>query len=317
MIVLYSTPTCPNCDIVKNKLKENNIEYELNQNIEEMKKIGIKSVPVLKIGDELLTFKDIIKKIDKLKTSKKDARRLMSDAKYYESYGRYDDNKARYEVWDESVQRVMDMHREYFKDEIIISSELDDLINEVEQGYKDKLFLGSQRALQFGGEQLLKNHAKLYNCAASYCDRPNFFGGYFFLLMSGCGVGFSVQKHHIDKLPTVSKRNKSAKTYVVPDSIEGWANTIDVLLSSYFDEGQVYPEYSKRKIYFDLSQIRPKGSFISGGFKAPGAEPLRRALDAIELLIERELNNGNNKLKPIVVYDICMYIADAVISGGK
>jgi ribonucleoside-diphosphate reductase alpha chain len=206
------------------------------------------------------------------------------------------------------------MHRNFYKDKM--TTELKELLDEVEQAYKDKLFLGAQRALQFGGKQLLQHNSRLYNCSASYCDRPDFFGGFFYLLLSGCGVGFSVQKHHISQLPNIKSRTKSAKTYVVPDSIEGWANTIDVLLSSYFINGGVYPEYEGRKVYFDLSNIRPKGSFISGGFKAPGSEPLRKALDAIEHLIESELRKGETKLRPIIAYDICMYIADAVIAGG-
>ena len=328
-LTLYSTPTCPNCEVVKKKFESEGIEYEVNQDVAEMRSLGIRSVPVVKWNDELLFFNDIMSRIDEFKVveeviedveiihnENKDARKLMSDAKFYEAYARYNENENRYETWEASVKRVMNMHRTFYKDKLNNSNGLSDLIKEVENGYINKLFLGSQRALQFGGEQLLKNHSKLYNCAASYCDRPNFFGGYFFLLLSGCGVGFSVQKHHIEKLPNITKRTKSAKTYVVPDSIQGWANTIDVLLSSYFVDNQVYPEYAGRKIYFDLSQIRPKGAFISGGFRAPGAEPLRKALDAIELLIENELKKGMDKLRTIVVYDTCMYIADAVISGG-
>jgi len=250
------------------------------------------------------------------KNNAKDTRQLMSDAKFHEAYGRYDELKQRYETWDESVERVMDTHRFFYKDKIKNCQELLNLMDEVERGYKDKLFLGSQRTLQFGGKQLLKKHERSYNCAASYCDRPNFFSGYFFLLLAGAGVGMSLQFHHVNKLPEIKKRSNHTKTYVVPDSIEGWANTIDVLLSSYFTENQVYPEYAGKKVNFDLSEIRPKGSFISGGFRAPGAEPLRKALDLIESKIEQALKEGCLKLKPIQVYDICMYIADCVIAGS-
>lgn len=244
-----------------------------------------------------------------------DGKQLMSDTKFYESYSRYIESEKRYETWGESVSRVMDMHRGYYKDKM--TDELDGIISDVQKNYTDKMFLGAQRALQFGGKQLIEHPARSYNCAASYANRPDFFGGLFYLLLCGAGVGFSVQKHHIAQLPKIKKRNKSPKTYVVPDSIEGWANTVDVLLSSYFEDGSVYPEYKGRKVYFDLSEIRPKGSFISGGFKAPGSEPLRKALDKIELLIESELKKGYDKLRSIVVYDICMHVADAVISGGK
>ncbi len=311
-ITLYSTQSCPNCSKIKEILDENNINYNLVQDIDLIKSKGIKYVPVLEFNDKYYSYDDVLENINYFKPV--DGRKLMSDSKFYEGYSRFDEEKQRYETWDESIERVMNMHRTFYKDKI--TPELSSLLDEVENAYKDKLFLGSQRALQFGGEQLLNKHARLYNCCASYCDRPNFFGGLFYLLLCGCGVGFSVQKHHIKSLPKIKKRGITAKTYVVPDSIEGWASTIDVLLSSYFVENSVYPEYKGKKVYFDLSNIRPKGSYISGGFKAPGAEPLRKALNLIEDLIEKEVKNGENRLKSIVLYDICMYISDAVLSGG-
>lgn len=311
-IILYSKTDCNKCEDIKKRFDSIDVKYIVNQNKQDMINLGIKYLPVASLNGKLFDYKEIIENLYLFQ--KINARKLMSDSKFYEAYSRYDDKKERYETWDESVNRVMNMHRSYYKDRM--TDELSSLLNEVEEAYRNKLFLGAQRALQFGGKQLLAHNSRLYNCSASYCNRPNFFGGLFYLLLSGCGVGFSVQKHHIAQLPNITKRTKSAKTYIVPDSIEGWANTIDVLLSSYFVGGGVYPEYEGRKVYFDLSKIRPKGSFISGGFKAPGSEPLRKALDFVEQIIERELKNGNTKLRPIVAYDICMYIADAVISGG-
>lgn len=247
----------------------------------------------------------------------KDFRGLLSDSKFYESYSRFDKVKGRYETWDESVTRVMNMHREYYKDEIKNSPQLAALVDEAEFAYKKKLVLGAQRALQFGGPQLLSNHAKMYNCTSSYADRPEFFGEMFWLLLCGCGVGFSVQRQHTSKLPKILPRVKQAKTHVVEDSIEGWATALDVLLSSFFETGGKYPEYKQRKVYFDLSQIRPKGAMISGGFKAPGAEPLRRSLDRIEyLLTGLTIQEREAILRPIHVYDIVMHASDAVLSGG-
>lgn len=258
-------------------------------------------------------------------------RQLNADSKYYEGYSRYIDEEERYESWDNSIDRVMDdMHYKFYED--IMTPDLKVLMEEVREGYKEKLFLGAQRGLQFGGEQLLKHHARIYNCASTHCDRPAVFGETMYLLLCGAGVGFSVQKQHIAKLPKIEKRTGDTVTFIVPDSIEGWSQAIDVLMSSFFVNGK-YPEYKNKKIYFDLSEIRPKGSFISGGFKAPGPEPLRKALDNIELLIKKQLTgwtetvsiNGENTekihkpinfLKPIVAYDIIMYLGDAVISGG-
>lgn len=310
MIKLYSKKDCPNCEKLE-KLLENDFIYTKEFDLTNIINLGFKNIPVLEINGIFYNYNDSLKKIMEL--TPVDGKQLMSDSKFYEGYARYLD--TRYETWEESVDRVMMMHREYYNDKM--TKDLNQLFNEVQKGYEDKLFLGAQRALQFGGEQLLKNNARMYNCSASYCNRPNFFGGAFYLLLSGAGVGFSVQTHHIEKLPKIVKRNPlSASVYIVDDSIEGWANTIDVLLSSYFVNNQVFPEYYGKKVFFDLTHIRPKGSFISGGFKAPGAEPLRKALDKIEQLIENELKNGETSLRPITAYDITMFIADAVISGG-
>lgn len=244
----------------------------------------------------------------------KDTRDIMSDAKFYEGYSRWNEEKNRYETWDESVERVMDMHRKFYSSKM--TPELKSLIDEAEDLYKKKYFLGAQRALQFGGDQLLKNNMRLYNCTSSYADRSEFFGEFFFILLSGCGAGFSVQKHHVAKLPQIQNRTKNSKIYVVEDSIEGWASAADVLMSSYFVGGGKHPEFEGRRVYFDTSNIRPKGAKISGGFKAPGPEPLRRALDKIEYLLQGIVLNGEKNLRPIHVYDICMHMADAVLSGG-
>lgn len=154
------------------------------------------------------------------------------------------------------------------------------------------------------------------NCSGSYADRPEFFGECFYMMLCGCGVGFSVQIPHVAKLPKIQPRKKEPKTFIVPDSIEGWARSLDVLLSSFFVGGGVHQEYEGHQVYFDLQEIRPKGSYISGGFKAPGPEPLRIALDKIEQLLNSALKNKMDVLRPIDVYDITMYSADAVISGG-
>lgn len=243
----------------------------------------------------------------------KNFRTLMADAKFFEGYARFDENLGRYETWEEAVSRVMDMHRYYYAN--LMTDELKDYIDLAERLYKEKKVLGAQRALQFGGDQLLKNHSRLYNCAATYADRPEFFGECFHLMLCGCGVGFSVQRPHVASMPEIQKRNKDPKTFVVPDSIEGWARALDVLMSSFL-KGGVHQEYEGHKIYFDLEEIRPKGAHISGGFKAPGPEPLRKALDRIEQLIKEILRAGRNVLKPIDIYDITMHAADAVISGG-
>jgi len=243
-----------------------------------------------------------------------DTRNVMSQTKFYEGYSRWDEEKERYEQWEESVIRVMDMHRNFYAKKM--TPELSQLIDEAESLYKLKYTLGAQRALQFGGEQLMKHMMRMYNCTSTYADRPRFFSECFYVLLCGAGAGFSVQQHHVDKMPNVAERKKSAKGWQVEDSIEGWADALGVLMSSYFTDNQQFPEFAGRKVYFDLNGIRPKGAMISGGFKAPGPEPLRRALDKIEHLLQSVVLSGRDRLKPIEVYDITMHASDAVLAGG-
>tara|TARA_B110000977_G_scaffold117123_2_gene151288 strand:+ start:519 stop:2741 length:2223 start_codon:yes stop_codon:yes gene_type:complete len=243
-----------------------------------------------------------------------DTRDIMSQTKFYEGYSRWDDDKERYETWDESVARVMDMHRKFYSDKM--TPVLSQLINEAESYYKLQYVLGAQRALQFGGDQIMKHMMRMYNCTSSYADRPRFFSELFYVLLCGAGAGFSVQNHHVDKMPSIVERKKQAKGWVIEDSIEGWADSLGVLLSTFFSGGGQFPEFEGRRVYFDLSQVRPKGSMISGGFKAPGPEPLRKALDKIEHLIQARILAGATRLRAIDVYDIAMHAADAVLAGG-
>lgn len=243
-------------------------------------------------------------------------KKMMSEAKFYAGYSRWKEDTGTYETWDEAVERVMQMHREMYKDKM--TPFLAESIDFAEQAYKEQLVLGAQRALQFGGKQLMQHQARAYNCSVSYCDRPAFFNETFYLLLCGCGVGFSVQKHHVVTLPVLKKRSeKKVKIFQIPDSIEGWSDAVAVLLSSYFTQDAVFPEYKGYQVHFDFSKIRPKGAMISGGFKAPGPDGLKTALEKIEALIESQFTSEDTVIiKPIVAYDIVMHISDAVLSGG-
>ena len=248
-------------------------------------------------------------------TSHVDTRKFLSETKFYEGYSRYKDQEGQYESWNEAVDRVIDMHSQTYNNK---SNELSEYLEEARTAYKEQRVLAAQRSLQFGGEQLMKHQMRMYNCTSSYVDRPEFFGEVFYILLCGAGAGFSVQTHHVAKLPKIQARTKQAKGYVVEDSIEGWASALDVLMGSYFEDGGKYPEFAGRRVFFDLSQIRPKGAKISGGFKAPGPEGLRRSLDKIEHLLQSMVIDAKEPvaLKPINVYDITMHAADAVLSGG-
>tara|TARA_Y100001935_G_scaffold16769_1_gene12372 strand:+ start:16594 stop:18807 length:2214 start_codon:yes stop_codon:yes gene_type:complete len=244
-----------------------------------------------------------------------DTREFLSQTKFYDGYSRFKESDNRYETWDEAVDRVIDMHDENYKN---LDNELTPFLEEARTAYKEQRVLGAQRALQFGGDQLMKHQMRMYNCTSSYVDRPEFFGEVFYILLCGAGAGFSVQKHHVKKLPKVQTRTKQAKGWVVEDSIEGWADALDVLMASYFVNGGKHPDYAGRRVFFDLTQVRPKGAKISGGFKAPGPEGLRRSLDKIEHLLQGIVLESKEPiaLRPIDVYDITMHAADAVLSGG-
>lgn len=256
-------------------------------------------------GKELVTSKNNIGKS------------MLSESKFFMGYSRWKDVENRYETWEESVGRVMQMHRDKYKD--VMSQELEELISFAEQAYKEKRVLGAQRALQFGGEQLFKHEARMYNCSVSHVDRPRFFQEAMYMLLCGCGVGFSVQEHHVAKLPKVKKRYaKKAKVFTVPDTIEGWADAFGVLISSYMVGGGEFPEYEECQVHFDFSKIRPKGSLISGGFKAPGPDGLRLSLQKCEQLLEALVQDQKEPvaIKPITAYDYVMHMSDAVLSGG-
>ena len=232
---------------------------------------------------------------------------------FVSKYARWIPEKSRRETWKESVDRVMNMMYEKYPE---INGDISWAYNMMHK----KRVLGSQRALQFGGKPIFKHNARMYNCIASYIDRVRFFQECMYLLLCGCGTGFSVQRHHVDKLPNLVKSKSGTKKFVVPDSIEGWSDAVGVLVSSYFEQDELFPEYTGKTVNFDFSEIRPAGSFLSSSSgKAPGPEPLKKALSSIKKVLDRSLKKtefGPRRLDPIDAYDVVMHSADAVISGG-
>jgi ribonucleotide reductase, class II len=241
----------------------------------------------------------------------------LKEYTYISRYARYNKKEKRRETWKEAVDRVKQMHLRKYP---ALKKEIDWAFTQV----LNKRVLSSMRSLQFGGEAIEKINERIYNCTSSYCDRPRFFQEAFFLLLCGAGVGFSVQKHHVAKLPKFSNaanervcgaKDRSFRRFTVPDSIEGWADALGVLLSSYLDSPE-FPEYANCEVIFDYSQIRAKGSRLSSGAgKAPGPEPLRKALENIRNLLDRCISQRYT-LRPIDAYDIVMHASDAVLSGG-
>ena len=105
-----------------------------------------------------------------------DTREFLSETKFYEGYSRFKEETGQYENWDEAVDRVIEMHVENYKQN---SNKLAPYLDEAKQACKEQRVLGAQRALQFGGDQLLKHQMRMYNCTSSYADRAAFFGEYF------------------------------------------------------------------------------------------------------------------------------------------
>ena len=233
-------------------------------------------------------------------------------------YAQYNKNKKRRETWEEQVNRVFKMHKVKFM-KYMDNPDFIDAFNFAKKMMLEKKVLGSQRALQFGGPAILNKNARIYNCSATYIDRVRVFQEIMFSLLCGIGMGFSVQLHHIAKLPNIRYPIGDSVTYVIPDSIEGWSDAIGVLLSSYFVSDQPFPEFFNKKVIFDFSKIRPKGSHISHiGGKAPGPDGLKSSLKNIGIILDNLVNETNefNKLRPIDCYDIIMHISDSVLSGG-
>jgi ribonucleoside-diphosphate reductase alpha chain len=239
----------------------------------------------------------------------------LSNYIFVSKYSRYLPEKKRRETWKESVDRVRNMMLEKYKD-----CNAEEEINwAYDLMYKRKV-LGSQRVLQFGGKAVLDKHCRAYNCCAAYCDRLRFFQECMYVLLCGVGAGYSVQKHHVDKLPNFTNPHNTSllnkHTYIIPDSIEGWADSIGVLLSSYFED-PIFPDYYNCEVEFDYSLIRPKGSYLSSSSgKAPGPEPLKLAHKKIKEVLDQCLSNRQNKLRPIDAHDIICHLSDAVLAGG-
>jgi ribonucleoside-diphosphate reductase alpha chain len=230
------------------------------------------------------------------------ANNILSDITVHMKYAKYLPELQRRETWEELVTRNMEMHQKKYP-------HLADTIQEVYDRFVyTKKVLPSMRSLQFGGKPIVVNPSRIYNCGFLPVDHWKAFSEIMFLLLGGTGVGFSVQKHHIEKLPEIKRPNlKRNRRYLISDSIEGWADAIKMLMASYFK--------GTSNIIFDYSDIRPKGArLITSGGKAPGPQPLKDCIHNIRKILDTKPENS--QLSTIEVHDIVCYIADAVLAGG-
>lgn len=237
----------------------------------------------------------------------KDSRPVVGEYVFLSKYSQTHDGKK--ETWQEAVNRVMDMHlKRYFgmvkpEDE----AEFSKMFAHAYSLYSEQRVLGAQRALQYGGELMLEKHARFYNCSSTYVDRVRVFEEIMYLLLCGAGTGYSVQHVHTDRLPVPKgfDNSKQAEKFVIPDTIEGWAEAVGKMMTAYY--------YGGADIEFDYSAIRPKGAYIRGGFKAPGPEPLRQAIEKCHHIITRI---KGRKLRPFELHYLICICANSVVTGG-
>jgi ribonucleoside-triphosphate reductase len=259
----------------------------------------------------------------------------LSDYIALSKYARYRPDLQRRELFAEAAARVRDMHHQFFQDRLDrkFADKLPSEVKELADGQAELLLstlggstlraaitdafaqveakrvLPSMRSLQFGGAAILSSNSRMFNCSFSLVDRLAFFREYFFLLLSGCGVGFSVQRQHVAYLPTFPRRlpdhELEVRHHHVEDTIEGWANALDALFQAFLDN---------KHIEFDYSGIRPAGApLVTSGGKAPGHMALKVALNHVYRILS---GASGRQLRTIEVYDICMFVAKAVLSGG-
>ena len=217
-------------------------------------------------------------------------------------YAKYLPELNRRETWEELVTRNKNMHIKHYP-------HIKEDIDKVYEMVYNKQILPSMRSMQFGGKPIEIAPNRIYNCAYMPIDHVDSFSECMFLLLGGTGVGYSVQNHHVAQLPPINKPYpKRTKRYLIGDSIEGWADSVKVLMKSYLNG-------RSSKIIFDFSDIRPKGArLVTSGGKAPGPQPLKECLLKIEGLLSSK-DDGDN-LSALEVHDIVCYIADAVLAGG-
>jgi len=228
------------------------------------------------------------------------ASKLLSEISVFMKYSKYNEEKKRRETYEELVTRNKAMHIKKFPQ----------LTEEIEEAYRfiyDKKALPSMRSMQFAGKPIEINPSRIYNCGYLPIDDWRAFSEVMFLLLGGTGVGYSVQRHHVQSLPEIRKPRGRNRRYLVGDSIEGWSDSVKVLMSSYFE--------GSSRINFDFSDIRAKGArLITSGGKAPGPDPLRICLMKIESILSNK--DEGSQLTSLEVHDIVCHIADAVLAGG-
>jgi ribonucleoside-triphosphate reductase len=214
-------------------------------------------------------------------------------------YARWDEEKGRRESWDETTQRWADFWGGRFPKHKKVIEELRD-------GIRNTEVMPSMRSLMTAGTALDRDEVAGFNCSYVAVDNPRVFDETMYVLTCGTGLGFSVERQYITKLPEIAEEfNESDTTIIVRDSKIGWAKSYRELISLLY-QGQI-PKW-------DTSKVRPAGAKLKTfGGRASGPEPLE---DLFQFTIEVFRNAAGRKLNSIEVHDIMCKIAEIVVVGG-
>ena len=220
-------------------------------------------------------------------------------------YARWKEDEQRRETWGETVARYFDYMTQHLesKHKYVLS---DELRGELEQAVLNQDIMPSMRALMTAGPALDRCHVGGYNCSYVPVDNPRAFDETMYILMCGTGVGFSVERHHTEKLPVVNEDMHDTDTIIkVGDSRPGWAKSLRELISLLY-AGQI-PQW-------DVSEVRPAGARLKTfGGRASGPAPLE---ELFQFLIEKFKNAAGRRLFPIECHDIMCKIGEVVVVGG-
>ncbi len=220
---------------------------------------------------------------------------------FYDKYSRFDYDLGRRETWLETVQRSVDYLRELSENRLA-----EDDYQRIHNGILDMKVMPSMRLLAMAGDPARRNNVAIYNCSYLPVDSIDSFVEGLIISMSGCGVGYSVERQYVEQLPRIKRQTGSrTATMVVPDTSEGWAEALRVGMQTWFDG---------EDIDFDMSQIRPAGAplKIKGG-RASGPEPLRTML---RFARERILARQGSFMTTLDAHDIMCAVGGAAVSGG-
>ena len=220
-------------------------------------------------------------------------------------YARWKEDEQRRETWSETVTRYFDYMARHLSDNHDYKLS-DSLRGELESAVLSLSVMPSMRALMTSGPALDRCHVGGYNCSYVPVDSPRAFDETMYILMCGTGVGFSVERHNIDKLPMVNEDFHRTDTVIkVGDSRPGWAKSLKELIAMLYT-GQI-PEW-------DVSEVRPAGARLKTfGGRASGPQPL---VELFEFVVQKFKGAAGRRLYPIECHDIMCKIGEVVVVGG-